>query len=316
MIAAEIQAHEADRRRVRRIMDHDLTKTLEFVTAPRQRPSYSHRSFCLIVVDGPDKGATFSLVSGVHSIGRSPECSIVLTGNGVSRLHANVIVKAHGDIIVEDLDSTNGIFLDEKRVETAMMEPGQTLAVGPEVRLRLEMASPGLQDLLREMFVSSTRDNLTGLFNRRGFQERVEIEYAMVRRHQVSSCMAVIDLDRFKAVNDTHGHDAGDVVLRRLGRLLDDSLRVGDLACRWGGEEFTLYLRQTPLEGALIVLERLRASLSEMDITLPKGNTIRVTMSAGVVDLLDFDDWRIAFQVADEALYQAKSDGRDRVVGR
>ena len=294
-------------------MEDPASETLELKALGEARPDSGKRSFCLIVMEGPDKGATFALPTGQHTIGRVSECDVVVHGRGISRTHASITVKAHGDVIVNDLGSTNGIYLDGERIERAVVEAGQTLSLGPEVKIRLELSSGSVQSLLREMFESATQDALTGLFTRRGFEQRLEIEFAMVQRHEMHSCLAVIDLDRFKGVNDREGHEAGDAVLCALASFLKAEVRIGDLVCRWGGEEFTLYIRQTPLVGGVALLERLREEFAALEIPLPKGHSTQVTFSAGVVDLRDFDDWRIAFRNADEALYQAKAEGRNKV---
>ncbi len=264
-------------------------------------------------MEGPEKGATFGLSTGQHTIGRTPDCDIVIHGRGVSRVHATITVKAHGDVIVEDLGSTNGIYLDGERITRGEMESGQTLSFGPEVKLRLELSSGSVQKLLHDMFESATQDALTGLYARRGFEQRLEIEFAMVRRHGMSSCLAVLDLDHFKEVNDREGHEAGDLVLCELASLLKNNVRLGDLACRWGGEEFTLYIRQTELAGGIALLERLRQEFSASRTLLPAGHTTGVTFSAGIVDLREFEDWHMAFRKADEALYKAKAEGRNRI---
>lgn len=286
---------------------------MEFKTLGEKHSERGRRSFCFIVMEGPDKGATFGLSTGQHTIGRTPDCDIVIQGRGVSRVHAVVTVKAHGDVVVEDLGSTNGIYLDGERITRGEMESGQTLSFGPEVKLRLELSSGSVQKLLRDMFESATQDALTGLYTRRGFEQRVEVEFAMVRRHGMSSCLAVLDLDHFKEVNDREGHEAGDIVLCELASLLKNNVRLGDLACRWGGEEFTLYIRQTDLAGGVALLERLRQEFSSLRIPLPTGHTTEVTFSAGVVDLREFEDWALAFRKADEALYKAKAEGRNRI---
>jgi diguanylate cyclase (GGDEF)-like protein len=294
-------------------MDDAASETIEFRTLAQDKPEYHGRSYCLIVMAGPDKGATFPLNPGVTTIGRSPDSVIVLNGRGISRHHAVITLEAKGEVFVEDVGSTNGLYIDGQRIIRQALEPGQTLILGPEVILRLELSAPGVQTLLQEMHRSAILDQLTGLLNRRGFEERLEVEYAMVRRHRFSSCLAILDLDHFKAVNDSEGHDAGDLVLQALGELLKGCVRVGDLACRWGGEEFTLYIRQTPLAGGTTMLDRLRESFAETPVVLPSGGTLRCTFSGGVVDLLEFEDWKSAFRKADEALYLAKREGRNRI---
>ena len=294
-------------------MDDPAAETLEFHTRADEKPEQRGRTFCVIIMSGPDKGATYALSTGLCRLGRAEDSDIVLNGRGISRNHAVIVVKPHGDVIIEDQGSTNGIYLNGERISRHSFEAGQTVGLGPEVMVRLELSSRSVQNLLQEMYEGATTDSLTGLLSRRGFEDRLEVEHAMVRRHGMHSCLAVIDLDRFKTVNDREGHEAGDTVLQRLAAQLKASGRVGDLACRWGGEEFTLYIRQTPLVGGVTVVQRLREQISQTDIDLPAGNSLRVTFSAGVVDLLDFEDWRTAFRRADEALYQAKREGRNRV---
>lgn len=294
-------------------MDDPAAETLEFQTRADEKPEQRGRSFCLIVMGGPDKGATYALSTGQCTLGRAEGSDIVLNGRGVSRHHAMIVVKPHGDVIIEDLGSTNGVYLNGERITRRSLEAGQTVGLGPEVMVRLELSSRSVQNLLQEMYEGATTDALTGLLSRRGFEDRLQVEFAMVRRHRMPSCLAVIDLDRFKAVNDREGHEAGDLVLQRLANVLKENGRVGDLACRWGGEEFTMYIRQTPLVGGVAVMQRLREQFADTEIALPSGGTVRATFSAGVVDLLDFEDWRGAFRRADEALYQAKREGRNRV---
>ena len=132
-------------------------------------------------------------------------------------------------------------------------------------------------------------------------------------RHIMESCLALVVVYQFKAVNDRWGHQAGDLVLQTLASSLKTSVRTGDLVGRWGGEEFILYIRQSGLEGATILLERLRAEIEAMDVTLPDGQTMQITISAGVVSLAGFSDWKAAFERADEALYASKANGRNRV---
>ena len=295
-------------------MEDPASDTIEFKTLSIDQPDQAGRAFCLIVMEGPNKGATFTLSAGQFTIGRMDECDILVNGRGVSRTHAIITVKPHGDVILEDLESTNGVYVNGERVTRQALEPGQTLSFGPEVKLRLELSAPSVQNLLQEMYESATLDGLTGLLTRRGFEERLEVEFAMVRRHKMNSCLAILDLDRFKGVNDREGHDAGDLVLQRLSDVIRDNVRIGDLACRWGGEEFVLYIRQTPLVGGVTLLERLREELAGTSIELPAGNSIRVTFSAGVIDLLDFEDWRGGVRRADAARYQANRGGRNRVV--
>lgn len=286
---------------------------MEFLSPVQLTQLSETPSFYLLVMAGPDKGAVFNLNPGRTTLGRSDKCDIPVTGRGVSREHASLTLDPNGKAMLEDLDSTNGVFVDGVLVKRRLLNPGETMALGPEVQMRLEASTMGVQDLLQKMYQSATLDPLTGLFNRRTFEERLEEEFSVITRHKMESCLALVDVDHFKKVNDTYGHQAGDVVLRTLAGKLKEGVRTGDLVGRWGGEEFILYIRQAGLEGAVTLLERLRSEVEGTDIPVSSESTLRVTISSGVVALVTFQDWRAAFQKADEALYASKSNGRNQV---
>lgn len=159
-------------------------------------------------------------------------------------------------------------------------------------------------------------DHLTGLPNRRAFEQRFEIEYREARAQGQTLSVAFCDVDRFKNINDAHGHDAGDRVLRlvaeNLARVSNDRCHVA----RHGGEEFVLLFRDRPLTDAVECLDRLRYDLASRRLVNratdePIG---QVTFSCGIADVFGFPDRRTALRAADGALYRAKQEGRNRVV--
>ncbi|MCA1815196.1 MAG: diguanylate cyclase [Acidobacteria bacterium] len=153
-------------------------------------------------------------------------------------------------------------------------------------------------------------DHLTGLANRRRFERQLEREVARTRRFERPFCLLLLDIDHFKNVNDAHGHDAGDEVIRRLGVALQAGTRGIDTAARIGGEEFAVILTETDFAGGLEVAERLRASFAEKH-PAPVG---QVTVSVGLAEFnADTRDARELFNAADAALYEAKRQGRNRV---
>ena len=107
------------------------------------------------------------------------------------------------------------------------------------------------------MYQSSRVDALTNLLNRRAFEERMEEETAIAKRHGTLSCLAILDIDHFKAINDEYGHDSGDKVLQAVASFLKSSARTGDIVARWGGEEFLIYVRLSEIEGAQTLIEKL-----------------------------------------------------------
>lgn len=161
----------------------------------------------------------------------------------------------------------------------------------------------------------ATVDALTGCMNRRAFTERLERELERVSRYDVSLSILMIDLDRFKDVNDNLGHIVGDSVLRQLGDLLREEVRSVDLAARYGGEEFVIVLPDTDLDGAVVFAERLRKRVEQKDFS-EIGDPLRVTVSIGVASAsVDgaITEPESLIARADEALYRAKNEGRNRV---
>jgi two-component system cell cycle response regulator len=157
-------------------------------------------------------------------------------------------------------------------------------------------------------------DPLTGLMNRRAFHEHFERELSRSERHDSSLGCVVMDVDFFKKINDTRGHNAGDRVLIRLGQVLRELARGSDCVCRYGGEEFCILLAETDEKGAAAWAERARAAIAEMKITSPGVEDLRITASFGVAErLADVPTQELLISRADEALLVAKQSGRNRV---
>jgi diguanylate cyclase (GGDEF)-like protein len=160
-------------------------------------------------------------------------------------------------------------------------------------------------------------DPLTGALNRRGFFEQAATAIAQARRRAMPAAVIMFDIDRFKTINDKHGHDAGDVVLRAFTAIIGSGLRAGDLLGRMGGEEFALLLPASSSEQALATAERLRACV-RTDVIHPGGAEEAVTTSAGVAAISGSDRPEAALSAAlgaaDAALFAAKRAGRDRAV--
>ena len=186
----------------------------------------------------------------------------------------------------------------------------------PYINVYLREAAPVLETkrLMETLRESSLSDPMTGLNNRRFLEEYVETLVANVHRRKAALSIMMLDLDYFKMVNDTYGHDAGDAVLKALSKVLRQAVRASDLVIRYGGEEFMILLQDTTSENADIVAENIRASVEKLEVQA--GNVrIKKTISIGLADFpTDSETFWQAVKFADVALYQAKDSGRNRVV--
>lgn len=179
-------------------------------------------------------------------------------------------------------------------------------------QIGLAVSNLRLRDSLRNQAI---RDGLTGLFNRRYFEEAAERELSRAKRHERPLVFMVLDVDHFKRFNDTYGHDAGDYLLREVGQLLRRSVRQSDFACRFGGEEFVLILPESPVEEARKRADQIRQGFHALGLSHQGKVLGQVTVSIGVAAYPDHGaDRDVLIRSADEALYRAKHEGRDRVV--
>jgi len=159
------------------------------------------------------------------------------------------------------------------------------------------------------------RDPLTGLYNRRYLDETMAREVARAGRARQDVGVIALDIDHFKQLNDTHGHDMGDLVLQRVGELLRTATRAGDIACRMGGEEFAVILPGATAEAARYRAESIRSAFGAMRFDYEGREVGPFTLSAGVSSLPpESRDWAQALRQADRALYAAKQAGRNRVL--
>jgi diguanylate cyclase (GGDEF)-like protein len=176
-------------------------------------------------------------------------------------------------------------------------------------------AAHSLNDRFEREHDASRHDALTGLRNRRSFLESWEEALQRSRRSGKPMSLVLGDLDHFKRVNDTHGHACGDAVLRAVAQAIRNSLRVQDVVSRWGGEEFMLLLPDTDLAGARHVAESTRLAIRALRVE-HAGSTLAVTISLGVCEHRPGRSMEETIADADAALYQAKQEGRDRVIAR
>ena len=166
----------------------------------------------------------------------------------------------------------------------------------------------------QQMEILAMRDELTGLLNRRAIEEYAEAEFNLTARKERALSVIMLDIDHFKSVNDQFGHKFGDHALQQVAKILKEDLRTYDRIGRWGGEEFILILPDTQLKDAATVAERVRVRTAEMKISLENGETFSVHISLGAAcTTSQFSSLTKLIDAADQALYQAKQTGRNRV---
>lgn len=275
-------------------------------------PSEGTQRLVLIVLSGVQVGQRFVLGRGRAMIGREAAADIVIEDEGVSREHA-VVANRDGSCRVEDLGSTNGVFVNGERIEATTLEPGDRVGVGATT-LELRLEDDLDAEFEEQIFSAALYDGLTGAFNRAAFDRELESEVSRAIRHGTPLALLMFDLDHFKRVNDTHGHTAGDAVLREFVARLRAITRSEDYLARFGGEEFVMICTQTTTDEARTLADRALAMVSGAPF-FADGVRLEVTTSAGIGQLLDLSDPSpdALIRAADTALYRAKERGRARV---
>jgi diguanylate cyclase (GGDEF)-like protein len=283
----------------------------------RPRPGDSASRPVLVVESAGALGRYFVLQEGPSEvrIGRGRDAAYRVRDHSVSRSHAIVRVDKQGSVDVLDLDSLNGTFVNAGRVKgSAKIVDGDRLRLG-ELDMRLRWMTErdlAVQERIARQVRLAERDALTGLHNRHWLLERLPgfVDTAVDRRMPLS--LLILDVDRFKAVNDQYGHPAGDEVLAKVGTTIADAIRPEDAAVRAGGEEFWVLLPGAGGTAAASVAERMRRNIAAIRFA-PPLHELALTVCVGLATL-DRDEatdrW---ISRADQALLRAKRQGRDRL---
>lgn len=262
-------------------------------------------------------GRMYKLDGSELVLGRSTECQFQVDDDGISRKHAKIFLGPEGQFQVADLGSTNGTFLNGVRVEVGALQDGDKIQIGSNTVLKFSLQDQLDEQYQRSIYESATRDGLTRIFNKKYFLDTLRKEFAYCLRHRVPLSVLMFDVDHFKKINDSYGHQAGDYVLARIAQRINETIRTEDVFARYGGEEFAIMLREATEEQALTCAERCRRAIDVTDFQFG-GSPIRGTISAGIASLLDSDyaSPEDLIAAADKYLYRAKKAGRNRVDGK
>lgn len=260
---------------------------------------------------GETRGATLILLALVLTFGMftlSPEAtraaSILTLGLLVITMGAMTLRNPQRFPLSEEI--THFLFVCTTLPTISLLSAQLTM-----LRRRLESRKNELTEALERIQLLATRDELTGLYNRRHMMEALRLQRAQSERTGQPFCVALIDLDHFKQINDTHGHGVGDEVLRRFAEVARRCVRESDLLARWGGEEFLLMLPAGQLPQARISLDRLHDAV-RMETLAPSVPHLGVRFSAGLTEQRPGETLEATIERADQALYEAKHLGRNR----
>ncbi len=265
----------------------------------------------LVLIYGGELGRRYE-VYGELTIGRDSTCSIVIDAANVSRRHA-VVLQLDEQFLVQDLGSTNGTFVNGEEIHgTRPLANGDLINLGGTIFKFLEGGNA--ESLYHEEIYRLTiLDGLTGVHNKRYLLEYLDREVARSTRHDRPLCLAMVDVDHFKKVNDTYGHLAGDQILTELASMIQKEIRQEELVARYGGEEFAVVLPETDLPGAKALCERIRHEVEDRSFTFDE-TLIKVTISVGVAPVRTGISSLELIALADQNLYRAKNGGRNQIV--
>jgi diguanylate cyclase (GGDEF)-like protein len=286
-------------------------RTVATVVGQPRRAEVTNQA-CLVVIYGDELGRRVELANGRVAIGRSSSSELQLDQESVSRNHCEITARG-GAYELRDLGSTNGTYVNDAPIDAVFLRDGDQIKVGRTI-LKFILGSNVEGQYHELIYKLMTTDGLTQVHNKRFFEEALEREVSRASRYKRPFALILFDIDHFKQVNDTHGHLAGDAVLRQLGSLVRARVRRDDIVARTGGEEFGVITPEIGAEGAVELagklLRLIEATSFEFD-----GTLIPVTVSLGVAG------WDPAIhrapddlvKAADEKLYAAKRGGRNRV---
>jgi len=250
-------------------------------------------------------------------IGRGASADVCLPDQGASREHARIEFQGTGKsqsatYLLTDLGSTNHTFVNSEQMDSIQLRDGDKIRIGDSVLKFVVL------DNIEAKFHAEVRDlisydQLTGLLTKESLYLAFERELKRCLSYGLSMGVLMMDLDRFKSVNDGHGHLMGSHVLSEVGRLIQQSVRVTDVSARYGGEEFISYLSETDTAGSEMAAERIRSAIEAFAFKLDE-TSIQVTISVGIAIAPEHGtSLKALVATADRALYRAKETGRNRV---
>lgn len=270
------------------------------------------RGACIVIIHGEGMGRRLDIEDRAVVIGRDSACDLHILHPSVSRRHCR-IHQENGLFWVQDLGSTNATRVNDRVIDRAELSDGDHLTIGESI-LKFIGDSSVEASYHEEIYQLASHDELTGFFNRRLFLELFERELVRTRNAQWPLAFAILDIDWFKRINDTYGHQAGDLILQKVAQTIRQKMRDQDIVGRIGGEEFGLLLPGLSPRDVLAHAQVIRQAVEDATYLLAEAPQI-ITISIGLAQRCPSQDDRPnLMRAADTALYQAKQNGRNQVV--
>ena len=304
--------------------EHESSGTKSSRTAKDAKSTQKERRPALVSLGGELMAVPIPLERDEVIIGRALEADVRLNDSRASRLHARItseLEASTGDTSyrITDLGSTNGTLVNGELITEAILSDGDKILIGDHL-FRFDMLDEIDREFQQQIHRLLAHDELTGLLTSKSFFSELRRESARAEAEARPFCVLMMDLDHFKDVNDAHGHLVGSKTLEETGRIIKEALRAGDVASRFGGEEFAAFLLDANYAQGIVAAERVRVALQEYEFPASRVDspgsraTHRITISIGVAAFPDDATDPIQLvELADSALYRAKRSGRDRV---
>lgn len=290
---------------------------------PAAKPLHGERRPSLVSLRGELLAVSIPLERDEVTLGRALEADVRVNDSRASRLHARIKTERDpqsGELRfkITDLGSTNGTLVNGHLLTEVVLSEGDKIEIGDHL-FRFDMLDDIDREFQQQIHRLLAHDELTGLLTSKSFFSELRREAGRAEVESLPFCVLMMDLDHFKAVNDTHGHLVGSQTLSKTGTVIKQALRVGDVAARFGGEEFAAFLLDADYAQGLVAAERVRSAVENYDFPITrKDSTVdqshRITISVGVASFPDdARDPIHLIELADAALYRAKSSGRNRI---
>jgi diguanylate cyclase (GGDEF)-like protein len=284
---------------------------------------HGERRPALVSLRGELMAVSIPLERDEVTLGRALEADVRVNDSRASRLHA--VIKTERDVLngqlrvtIRDLGSTNGTLVNGQLLTETVLNEGDKIAIGDHL-FRFDMLDDIDRDFQQQIHRLLAHDELTGLLTSKSFFSELRRESGRAEAESLPFCVLMMDLDHFKTVNDTYGHLVGSSTLEIMGTVIKKALRAGDVAARFGGEEFAAFLLDADYAQGLVAAERVRSAVENHAFPVvrrgsPETQTHRITISIGIAAFPDdARDPIHLVELADAALYRAKRGGRNRI---